>query len=663
MAGDDGRWVHGVGRRARGALGRGATLLRSSGGLVWRFARALAIGVAALYVVYVIAANAALRTAALPDYLDDVEEEVRIDYATAWTAWPGTIHVTDLLVATQDSSIQHETRAEAAEGEIAILPLFDRKVVFSNIRASGVSVRIRGRRDEAEAIADAKRLPPMATWGALALKDPKSLPKDDPDSLWHIILDDTAGSVKEVWVENVRITGDIRARGTFDFAPLKKVIIDQVRGTMDGVAIEVMGDETGPFVADIDGAYRFTVLDFDVPSNDLVDIVRFADIDADLTGQLYGDRLAEAIGSKVRIEDGSGAFLVRGSARQGRMLRGSHVVYESAHLGAVTEAVTGKARDAVLDVLATSDEDMVTSFGADTVDLHLVPAPKSLIHVQEPSVAVRGRMVPHFMKPTFEGGEASIPAANMGLAGLDGIAEGVRFRKGIAFARAKVEVDRDGKATGEGHSRVEDLDAVVMGVSIKGRSTSTMHLDEAKLAGDPSLRVRTFLTLDGVDMKVGDERVDDWWARLEVGSQFQRTGDAPWSCDARVLGRFRDARPLVATLEGGNYVPGIVAEKLTAEGLVVDAGIQAHGERVQVDLTDATGKDARVRGRMVMVSDEMRASYLVQTDLIDVGVSLVRGETQVQLLAGESWLERERTFLGGFRGGARAPKKGAETIR
>ncbi len=660
---DDARW-----QRARSAVGHSAHVavrtLRASGGVVWRFVRAMVIGVVGLYLVYLIGVNIALRAMALPNYLDDSEEEVRIHYGSAWTYWPGKVQVDDLVVAIQDSSMQAEIRSDHASGTIGLFALLERKAIFSGIRASAVTVRFRSRRTEADATAAERALPPIPTWGALSLKDPAATPKTDSQSLWRIVLDDVGGTVSEVWVEEVRITGRMRVRGTFDFSPLEKLDLEHVRGTLDGVRIEVMGKEDGPFADDIDGAFRFNVLDFDVAANEIVDIVRFADIDADLRAMLYPDRVAKKLSPDVNLEDGSGAATLRAAARKGRLLRGSRAFYETAHLGVAGGPVSGKANDAVLDVEAVSDEDVNARVIAESVDLHLVPAPKSLIHVERPFLSIDGKMVPHFMKPTFEGGEASIPAANMGLAGLDGVAEGVRFRKGIAFARAHAVVDRNGHANGEGHSRVEDLDAVIMGVGITGRSTSELSLDEARLVGDPSIRVRSFLTLDRVGLKAGKERVDNWWARLELGSHFARQGDQPWAIDASALGRFRDAAPMVAILDGENLVPGIVADQLLAEGLVAKTSIQVRGPRVQVDLADATGHDVRVRGRMVVIPKDYRASWLVQTDLIDTGISLVRGRTpQIQILAGEGWLNRERTFLGSFARGGAAPHPPEPTVR
>jgi len=649
--------------KARAVLQGTLDVVRRSRDRIWRIAIAFAVGLVAIYALYVIGVNIALRANVLSSYLDDTEEEVRISYSSAWTLWPGQVHVEDLLVATQDSDIQSEVTAVRASATIALLPLLDRYCIISGIRAKSVSVRIRGLRTEAEAIASESALPPMRTWGALSLSDPASLPKDDPDSLWHIVLDDASGSVDEVWVENLRITGRMRARGTWDFAPLEKVVFENVRVLFDEVRFDMMGEAEPTIADDVDGHLRFSVPNFEVPGHDLTEIVRFADIDADLAGALFAGRVATATHSDVSVEDGSGAFSVRMAARQGRMKRGSHVVFETSRMGVESGPSSASLRDATIDVLATSDEDMVTAVDARSLDVRLLPAPKSIIHIESPKAAIRGRMVPHFMKPTFEGGEASIPAANMGLSGLDGIADGIRFRKGIAFARGWAKVDRDGQATGEGHSRVEEIDAVVNGVAIQGRSTSEMHLVQARLAGDPSVKVRSFVTLDDIAMKAGEERVDKWWARLELEGMFSRKGDAPWAIDAKMRGRFRDAAPAVAILDGADILPGIVTHKLQAEGLVTDAAINVLGSRVQLDVKDATGEDLRVRGRMVVTEQEMRASYLVQTDLIDVGVSLVGGGMQVQLLAGEDWLIRERAFLSGFGTGSTKRQEAPAKLR
>jgi hypothetical protein len=76
--------------------------------------------------------------------------------------------------------------------------------VIEDLVARDVSVRVRGRRPEAEARAAEASLPPMRTWGPLAIEAPGPPPHTDPEGLYHVVLQDVVGTVNEVWVEGGR---------------------------------------------------------------------------------------------------------------------------------------------------------------------------------------------------------------------------------------------------------------------------------------------------------------------------------------------------------------------------------------------------------------------------------------------------------------------------
>lgn len=88
-------------------------------------------------------------------------------------------------------------------------------------------------------------------------------------------------------------------------------------------------------------------------------------------------------------------------------------------------------------------------------------------------------------------------------------------------------------------------------------------------------------------------------------------------------GKLRDTRPGVAILDGGGFVPGIIADQLIAEDMQIAGKIDKRGSRLQIDVQDAKGDDLRIRGRLVSVPGDLRASFLVEA-LVNVGVSTIR---------------------------------------
>lgn len=645
-----------------------AAFARGAAGLAWRAIRAALVFVVALFALYLIVGNGLLLARVPVRYFEGRTQSVRISYDSAWTWWPGAVWASDLVVAIQQRGEELEFRAEEASGKVHVDDLVRGTFRLTRLDADELSFRFRSRRDDlAAAEAASVMLPPIAAFGALAVKDgtPKSVPPTDADyDKWRVVVDVDRASVREVWVEGLRFQGPAAVSGGIDFKPYRWVRVPPTAVRIEGGSFQRVGLSPPDLVVDVDARARLTVPHFPVDL-DAVDLLRFMDLD------LAGDGMADAgawltalsvlPGGDALAHDGTGPLRVRGALRQGQILPGSRATWETVHVDVVTSmgraTVAGPAR-----VVAVAEPDAVVHVRADTTaaDLRLLALAGGVIHAEGAEGWLRLRNDPHLLEPVFAAGHLAVPAANMGLVGLSPAKE-VRFERGIAFARGTLDVDGAMRFRGRGASRVDDLVMSASGMKVTGRLQADVTLDEATFGDHARVRAASFLRLDDMGLAAGEERVAGWWGRIEARTSMEKIGEGPVSTQTTLHTRARDAEPVRAMLEGANHIPGIVGDQLEMKGLVATGLVESRGPRLQVDLEDATGEGARVRGRLVESGDEMRAAFLVETDVVDAGVAIARKKTSVQMLAGDGWLAEETAFLGRWQratGAARGKSSG-----
>src|SRR5262245_28312922 len=85
---------------------------------VWVAVRVLIIA-AVLEVLYLAAGNIALQ-AGLPSKLAATSNDLKLTYASAWTLWPGRVHVNELSLRAKDHNVEFLVTVETATVTIAL---------------------------------------------------------------------------------------------------------------------------------------------------------------------------------------------------------------------------------------------------------------------------------------------------------------------------------------------------------------------------------------------------------------------------------------------------------------------------------------------------------------------------------------------------------------
>ena len=119
----------------------------------WRIAKKLAKGVALLLVVaalsYLVGMNVFLRTHLFRDAVGADPEALLIDYASAYSVWPGRIHVEGLSIRGRDSNVEWILLIDRCDFRVSLADLAHTKFHAHRVRGDGLSLRIRLRTDTA----------------------------------------------------------------------------------------------------------------------------------------------------------------------------------------------------------------------------------------------------------------------------------------------------------------------------------------------------------------------------------------------------------------------------------------------------------------------------------------------------------------------------------
>jgi hypothetical protein len=197
---------------------------------VWRRAlRLIVITALALQASYVLVANVLLMTPLLRWAVPRLaHEKVNLNWSSAWTVWWCHVHVTGFSMQFDDGhAAQIDLRVARATTDVRLWAIADRRLLLEHVRAAGVSFRMTAK-VTAETVHDFPRridaFPPVPGFATVA-QDPyrEWTPPAHLSTLWAYELRDIIADAHELWIDEFRYQGMIRAVGSFDFEPRRKL--------------------------------------------------------------------------------------------------------------------------------------------------------------------------------------------------------------------------------------------------------------------------------------------------------------------------------------------------------------------------------------------------------------------------------------------------------
>jgi hypothetical protein len=614
-----------------------------------------------LALVYLVGMNVFLRTRIFRNLISYEPASLRVEYADAYSLFPGQIHVEGLAIRGRDSSVEWILRIERCKFWVSFLDLTRRKFHASHVAGDGLTLRVRLRVGAEATPEHIAALPPVPGFADPPYKDPGPKPpplSDAKYNLWAVQLDDVdANHVRELWIDTLRYAGDMRVRGRWLFRPLRWLDIGPA--TVDARTLDVSYGMR-PIAVDLKGTIETTVHPFDVRVPDGLEILDQVSARIALDGHL---RAADGLSILVRSGEvafvrGEGPLEARVVVARGVLVEGTHVAVEAPDGEADIAGISlDAAARAALDVGAAADKAtaLVTirlsnlgagspngaAAGAESVALTLTSRELDLAHAFGDTTFtadVRALKIPSFdgwvpswtrvdvrsgsaaVDAHFEGsvpekraeGDLTLSIENLWAShGEDRIAGSARgtFRFDRLLVAERLVSLADGRVdVRDGFVRTSGLELRVQALDVTGHVT--VPFLAAHVAGETTALAKGLsLRKSGVD--------------LAANLAAQLTGQYQWSSRQLDLGesevRLRD---LVLHVPQGGAQPDLTATSLTVGAPRLRLGYGDPDGSVTVDLPHAELPDvAKLHGLLplpatvVIEHGRASASARFRTDL------------------------------------------------
>ena len=493
---------------------------------------------------YVVAANLLLELGGVQALLSSTQA-VKVDFARAWTVWPGTIHARKVKVVIADRNIQCLIGLERVVFNLRLRELPGRVFHATKLRGSGLSFRFRNRVEPE----DAKRpyvsaLPPVPGFTDPPLYEawvPTPPITDERYNLWTVHIEDVDVSVEELWAQQFRYLGNARARGAFRLRPARSLWVGPA--TLDLSPGRVLAGKAAPFLAGFGGRIDCTVHPFDVRKPKGREVLRNVSTQIALDGRVAGTdvvRLFTEPAADVRVDQEGGRVAVRLGVDHGVVKPGSRIAVRGGAL------IVQKRRirfDANAPWSITSADDAGSGGHVELTFAHATVSGRSS-DAARPATAGETPAPLEVEKTTFTLRSTSRDLAGewrlSGMALVLGHAAArelrvlsdvspelpIRFERGSGDAAGRV-ADDGGVVSGDGRVELRDVVARVAGQELRGSSNARATVERFDAAtGAYALDA----DVDATHVSVVDQgrREGCPWARageMKIAVQAARSAD------------------------------------------------------------------------------------------------------------------------------------------
>lgn len=622
----------------------------------------------ALYPLYLVAGNWYLRSGDLLQRLNRRPERLLIEAGSAWTLWPGTLHVRDFRIRNQTRTTQWWMSIDRATFHLSLFNLRDRELIIEGLNGRGVSYRLRRRVDvprwvrkprpalqpEIPGLANPPVRPPEKIYPR-PQADGRNGPARDP---WRIRLAQVQlDEVREIWIDELRFAGAARVAGGFDMTVWRRLLVDPTRlQIVSGTFALGEGENAQPILADVACRIDGEISSYSPRQHRGWNVLRFLSGRAEVRGKMHSLDFLEGFLRKtgwldLDIDDGRIAADLR--VRRGRILPGSRLEARPERLAAsaldyraegpgrvVWEVVPeGRAdgKEAGARILLAFDEYRVARKGYRQAH---VRGRDLSIHVESdaPKLVERDLFSPRRF-------EVEIPRADVpDLAFYNAYLprnSGLELTGGSGRMSARFHASAP-HWTGRGNL---SLDALGMAGRFEGRPLrGNLALRTQVRSAD--FRGRRFdvsgSKMDLTGVRFAGTTRGDWWARAHLDHAVLEPG-APVFLRARVESTLSDPRPLFSFVAPASRSRLLkwVDNLLDVQGVGAVADVAVGDGAVMLDRMAIEGGPAKIQGRLRFGGAPKQGILYASYGRWDVGVELDGDQRDWKILRPRKWFANQ----------------------
>jgi hypothetical protein len=186
-----------------------------------RVAIALVAVLVVLAIALLVVPNRLLRSDFLTSRLNTSPESGLLDYESASSRFPGTIHVKNLRFRDRDPKAEWSVELAEADLTYSLIDLLRRRFHVTRVTGHGLVFHARNRLTRAQAAgARVRLLPSIAGFPDPPLLSPTAPRPPPTGEEWTLLVENLdVDSVREIWIDDYRFTGDAHLTGGFFLRP------------------------------------------------------------------------------------------------------------------------------------------------------------------------------------------------------------------------------------------------------------------------------------------------------------------------------------------------------------------------------------------------------------------------------------------------------------
>jgi hypothetical protein len=621
----------------------------------------LALAAVALYPLYLIAGNWYLRSGDLEHRLNRRPERLLIQTSSAWTSWPGVVHVRNFSIRNQTRTTQWWASMDSGSFTIRLLDLRDRELIIEGLTGSGVSFRlcrrvdnprwVRKPRPELQPSIPGLANPPVRPPEKIYPPPPSNRPRRDP---WRIRLAQVdLDEVREIWIDEIRFAGAARVAGGFDMQTWRRLQIDPTRVQIVSGSIALgAGPQARPILADARGHMDGEISPYSPAEHRGWESIRFLTGRAQVEGVVpslafLDEYLKTTQWLALEAEDGRIAADLR--VRRGRILPGSRMDARPAQLAAQVQEYRAYGPGRIVwEVLPSREGRLGLDFGSFQVIRRGYKQPHVRgrdLHIEalseEPRLAGLALFSPR--RIDIEMPSAEVPHLAFYNAYLPPTS-GLELTRGSGRMSARF---RAAAPDWVGHGDLL-LDARGIAASIEGRALQgdillRTQLREVDFQGRRIDISGTKLDVTRVRMAGMTGAGGDWWARAHLDRAVLEPG-APVLLRARVESTLSDPRPIfafVAPPERRSRLLNWVDRLLNVQGIGAVADVAVGTGGVAIDHMAIAGGPALIQGRLRIGGPRRQGILYASYGRWDVGLEMDGDQRDWKVLRPKKWFANQ----------------------
>jgi hypothetical protein len=589
-----------------------------------------------LQVAYLAIGNAVLRSRLIKARVEG-GDGLHLDYAGAYTLWPGHVHLRELSFRFEDYNVQFEVALGPAELDISLTELLFKKFRVTKLDAQDTRFRFRHKLivigDDAERVA---AYPPIRGFA-----DPpyyrgvRPAHRAEDRELWEARIENVTARVSELWVMEYRFVGEGVAQGSFVVQPTRWVqvepaLLEMERGKLT-LGRHVVAEQ-------VRGRIRCSIPDMHVQTTDGVEV--FGEISSSIRLELQRGQLDFLQAYLARLGpatySGAASWLIDANIQRGVVQHGSHV--------------TLAAEPARVEYRGMRAEGAVTAL----FERSALLAPDQLRLTWQAPRLVASRERARGAGPFVEGmsgelrlnavdlkGDMSLGASKLSVSRVEAPTLAwfdVPAAELAGAARADFDLERSEAGDMSGRARFTLTGGGLKRQAFYARADATgvLSVHRASSAQAPWRFERLRLALSRVRLSEGSKHSEPFAAALDA-SGMRLELDASPSVQGGVklhVSSTEALLPLVLSKTARDL--GTTLVDLSALEAQAKLKIEAGG--VEVTGIDARDGKLRLRGDMAKQGKYPSGAVLVSSGPLNVGVTFDRGATEVSPLVGDDWL-------------------------